>query len=107
MSNDATYVCGHCAGRTGSCCVCQGKGRVTLDTALDAAQHVWERPGCACDACVRVKKSQKDPKTACYLHNWKLMAQNPINGYWKWMCKSCHAIRERKHGVELLSRGVA
>jgi hypothetical protein len=46
-------VCGHCAGRTGSCHVCRGARRVLELVAERAIGAIWGQLGC-CDACRRV-----------------------------------------------------
>lgn len=48
-----TFLCPHCGGRSGSCCVCLETQRVGAEEAMAATRFVWARPGCTCEACGR------------------------------------------------------
>lgn len=47
--------CVHCGSVAGSCHVCAGGGRTSFETSLQAGGEAWDRHGCGCDACARVR----------------------------------------------------
>jgi hypothetical protein len=59
------YVCGHCCQlpdgtfTKGSCCVCLGRGHITLAKLL-ANTSVWARPGCLCLACAALRRFERN-----------------------------------------------